>query len=172
MQLRLALAAIAAIVVYDGAPAQTRTAPGRAGNKGHCTPDEVVVFSCTVRGGKIASLCASTDLSETAGTLTYRFGPRGKPELVHPASPQAPQKVFSYSALPRGDAVHFTREGTVFSIYSVNEVGRRDEDGVLVRKPGAKPVDLKCIRFGLGDLGWRPVYNAKLPRTEVPFERP
>ena len=51
----------------------------------HCKSDERVVFSCPFKNGKTASLCASSDLSQTTGTLQYRYGPTGKtPELVFP----------------------------------------------------------------------------------------
>ncbi|MES2876915.1 MAG: hypothetical protein V4713_00745 [Pseudomonadota bacterium] len=51
----------------------------------HCTPDERIVFSCPFKHGKTASLCASSDLTKTTGTLQYRYGVVGKkPELVFP----------------------------------------------------------------------------------------
>lgn len=51
----------------------------------HCKADERVVFSCTFKHGKTASLCASADLSPTIGTLQYRYGVIDKPpELTFP----------------------------------------------------------------------------------------
>lgn len=51
----------------------------------HCKPDERVVFSCPFKHGKTASLCASSDLTKTTGTLQYRYGVVGRtPELMFP----------------------------------------------------------------------------------------
>lgn len=51
----------------------------------HCKPDERIVFSCPFKPGKTASLCASSDLTKTTGTLQYRYGVVGKkPELMFP----------------------------------------------------------------------------------------
>lgn len=48
-----------------------------------CSPQEDVIFSCTT-GLKIASVCASKDLSPTKGYLQCRYGKVSKVEFLAP----------------------------------------------------------------------------------------
>ncbi|MBV8466664.1 MAG: hypothetical protein JO218_12040 [Burkholderiales bacterium] len=57
----------------------------KAGNL--CKPGERVVESCTGKH-KIASVCASPQLTPSKGYLQYRFGTSKKIELTIPATPQ------------------------------------------------------------------------------------
>jgi len=50
---------------------------------GHCTGGEVAYFSCATSATKVLSLCGGS------GSLQYRFGPVGAPELAHPANSAA-----------------------------------------------------------------------------------
>jgi hypothetical protein len=77
------LCGFAAWLATDGASAGAR-----------CTAGEVPVFSCATTSGKVVSLCASPDLSETAGSLRYRFGRPGRVELAHPQDKTPPQAAF------------------------------------------------------------------------------
>jgi hypothetical protein len=71
--------ALAVALAVPGSYAQEKNIPT------HCKPDERVVFSCPFKHGKTASLCASSDLTKTTGTLQYRYGVVGKtPELMFP----------------------------------------------------------------------------------------
>ena len=65
-----------AALAMAGAP------PGTAAPS-HCAVGERVVFSCAV-GAKTVSVCAAGDLSSTGGTLRYRFGLMGQPEITYP----------------------------------------------------------------------------------------
>jgi hypothetical protein len=60
---------------------------------GHCTSDEVVLFSCELTSGETASLCASADLGTAPGlgTVQFRMGPLGAPEQVYPQQPKHPE---------------------------------------------------------------------------------
>ena len=59
----------------------------------HCKVNEMVVYSCST-GSHILSLCASPDISKNQGYLQYRYGLRGKPELVYPETFQHPAGLF------------------------------------------------------------------------------
>lgn len=62
----------------------------------------MVVFSCQI-GERVASLCASSDLAEAQGWLTYRFGRINRVELAYPSANTKPQQAFTYHVLPKGD---------------------------------------------------------------------
>jgi hypothetical protein len=55
----------------------------QAATSTHCTTHEQVVFSCAA-GNKVVSVCASDDLGQHNGSLSYRFGPLGRPEISYP----------------------------------------------------------------------------------------
>jgi hypothetical protein len=61
-----------------------RATPLKPGPVTHCTADEKIVFSCPVKGQKIVSVCATKDLSNKTGMLTYRFGRKNRPEMTLP----------------------------------------------------------------------------------------
>lgn len=74
-----ALSTLAAMLAMPDAYAQAKVVAT------HCKADERVIFSCPFKHGKTASLCASSDLTKTTGTLQYRYGEVGKkPELMFP----------------------------------------------------------------------------------------
>jgi hypothetical protein len=58
--------------------------PGQAATSTQCATSEQVVFSCAV-GNKVVSVCASGDLAQHSGSLSYRFGPLGRPEISYPS---------------------------------------------------------------------------------------
>jgi len=55
----------------------------------HCSKEEKVVFSCAV-DKKVVSICASQNLSPTAGYMQYRFGKIDAPELLIPKMSEHP----------------------------------------------------------------------------------
>jgi hypothetical protein len=65
--------------------------PFAASASTHCAADEVVYFSCKIKGSsKVVSLCGSellrpdTRVRREDAWLQYRFGRPGQPELVYP----------------------------------------------------------------------------------------
>jgi hypothetical protein len=62
-------------------------APCAGWAQSHCTPQEDVVFSCTLQSRKVISVCASKQLLEqpAKGYLSYRAGVLGAVELEYPA---------------------------------------------------------------------------------------
>lgn len=52
-----------------------------------CRQQEDTYFTCTLKNGKLASVCGTDDLSDHAGYLVYRYGTKQKLELNLPGSP-------------------------------------------------------------------------------------
>ena len=140
-------------------------------DESHCSKEEEVVFSCGI-GSKIVSLCASKDISDTQGSLTYTFGKIGNPELRYPAAGTDPRAAFIYHLLPRGDYVRFTNRGATYVLFSAfgPEIG--DYEGLVVQPEGKDPIRLNCKGPALGPHGWAPVYKAKLPEDAEEYEIP
>jgi hypothetical protein len=137
----------------------------------HCGVNETIVFSCQT-GERIVSLCASRDIGEGRGQLTYRFGRAGRVEMLFPPVAMNPQQAFTYQVLPKGDSVRFSNEGVTYVLFSEIRPGTGDVEGVVVARPGRKPNLLTCRNGALGPEGWGPVYKAKLPRDQTDFEIP
>lgn len=146
-------------------PAVARETPS------HCGVHETAVFSCQT-GERLASLCASRDIGEGRGQLSYRFGREGRVEMIFPPVAMNPQQAFSYQLLPKGDSVRFTHEVVTYVLFSEMRPGTGDVEGVVVARPGRKPHLLTCRNGALGPEGWGPVYKAKLPRDPSGFEIP
>jgi hypothetical protein len=130
-----------------------------------CTKSEKIIFSCAVRPtGKIASLCASTDVTRERGYIQYRFGRSAKVELEYPASREQSQKRFRYSHYFRARVdlteISFTSGDynyTVFDSYNGEEKPVILEQGVTVTPvSGGKDISVTCrakAKASFGDLG-------------------
>jgi hypothetical protein len=130
-----------------------------------CTGDEVVVFACSI-GPKLVSLCATPDLGETTGRLTYRFGRKGAVELVHPEAEGPAKTHFTYGAIGAGggDFVRFTRGDTTYTVEHADGPRLEHFAGVVVHRGTKRVAVLKCReKWPLGDRGYIPIYPAKLP---------
>lgn len=130
-----------------------------------CNHAEVAIFSCNL-GSKIVSLCASPDLTETTGTMSYRFGRNGAVELEHPAKPIHPKTAFTagVDSSERGDFVRFSRGEFTYTIYALVGLRERsEEDGLLITRDTKVLRNLKCADFAMGDTAWQLMYRAKLP---------
>lgn len=81
-----------------------------------CAKDEVTVWSCTTEA-KVYSLCASRDLSPTAGYLQYRAGRNSRREFAFPDPPAHPKGRFLLRLAPRGAALSFSNGDYEYWIY-------------------------------------------------------
>lgn len=81
-----------------------------------CTRDEVMVWSCSTKA-KVYSVCASRDLSPTAGYLQYRAGKSPKLEFAFPDPPRHPKGHFLLRLAPRGASLSFTNGDYEYWIY-------------------------------------------------------
>lgn len=116
----LGIALIAAGNVY--------AAPARVENL--CRPDEVVLFQCKLKT-RLLSLCASKDISPTAGKLQYRFGTPQKIELTYPKTPQSAAGNFFISAViyPGGDETHIRFNNKGFDYILFDKSVRTESNG-------------------------------------------
>ena len=117
-----------------------------------CKADELVVFSCST-GARIASVCASRDISKTGGFMQYQFGRTDGVELAFPDPGARPADVFSSGTLMfSGGGGAWLRLGkapfsyTVFT--AIGKWGRSgspaDVAGVAVAKDGKEFANFPC----------------------------
>lgn len=119
-----------------------------------CGEGEEVIFACTMKSGKKASICV-TEEGDTK-FAQYRFGPAGKPaELAWPMSPADGRLAFKsvpYSGGGEGQ-LSFVKGDTRYVVFSrmvrTNfEPGEPNypaiEDGILVLRGGSVLGELAC----------------------------
>ncbi len=133
-----------------------------------CEKDEQVAFSCHV-GARIASLCASPDLSPSKGYVQYRYGRKSAVELTYPASKEHPSNYFRWGVLGFSgggtDYFRFSNLGYDYVVYSGMGRGWQKE-GVAVEKDGKRLASLVCRDSALDGDNWKVMYAAKLPQIK------
>jgi hypothetical protein len=87
----------------DELPAQTKqkSKTRAAKTASLCAAEEEIVWSCATENNKIASVCASRDLTIDKGYVQYRFGTKQKIELEAPRSRDGSRKFFGFSRYTR-----------------------------------------------------------------------
>lgn len=138
-----------------------------------CLPEEKVIFSCKTKV-KIASVCASNDLSKTAGFMQYRFGKKGAPELVIPQKRVHPGKnaEIGNTLYANGGTDAFIRfkSGAYGYVVYTNEL--RDgqkwvaREGISVEKNGKEISNLTCKGDVISEIGSDFLVNAGIPKGE------
>jgi hypothetical protein len=132
------------------------------GSETLCMPGEVKLFACAVKtkgkNVKIASLCASNDLSESGGFLYYRFGSKHQVEMSFSDSPTHPKENFRRGLMnysdANGDFVWFSKGEYSYTMYSWAKGNPSvNGEGVKVRKSGKVIADLGCITPALSENG-------------------
>lgn len=116
-----------------------------------CQPKEVTWFSCETKKGKVISLCASRNLSNSVGYLQYRFGTESTIELQYPEQRLHPRGRFFFSSVSysRGVTGHLTFANGPYRYVQYDELsgnnypkqGHTESHGVLVLKRGVALVD-------------------------------
>lgn len=144
----------------SGRPADTRPSL--------CAAEEVAIFSCALKTGRIVSLCASPDLSETAGSLRYLYGRKGAVELVHPAPGTAPRDAFTRGIMggQGGDFIRFKRGGISYTLTSIILRDRGEFAGLKVEQAGKTLLESDCRDYALGAGAFGLLYRAKLPDSQ------
>lgn len=156
-----------AALAMAGAP------PGTAAPS-HCAVGERVVFSCAV-GAKTVSVCAAGDLSSTGGTLRYRFGLMGQPEITYPPEgawrdvTRAGRWIFSGGG---GAWLAFNRAPFRYVVYTAIGRGWGEKAGVAVEKDGGLLTNLPCRGTPVSELGPDYFSGAGIPDDETPFDLP
>lgn len=127
-----------------------------------CAKDERIIFSCQVKKpAKIASVCASKDLTSERGYLQYRFGLPGKIELEYPKDRVGTQQKFQYLHYFRARVdlteINFSIDGyeyQIFDDYNGEEKPSISTQGVNVTAPGkSKEVSFACRLKAKADYG-------------------
>ena len=137
-----------------------------------CNPDEIKSFSCSIKSNrkttKIVSLCASKNLSETEGSIFYRFGTKQHIELNYPEMPMHPKKWLVHGLMnfsdASGDFFRFERGEFSYTVYSWAKAPiNTDGEGVTVRKNGEIVAELVCAIAARSSTDWSAFAKAKLP---------
>jgi hypothetical protein len=116
-----------------------------------CLTEEEIKFSCKTNNGKLISLCASRDLSATAGGIQYRFGRPGQVELGFPQDARTGRTVLSWDLQSHVDSqsyhVRFENGGYSYDLYDQDTLGSAQNhgSGVLVEKPGTPVISIGCV---------------------------
>ena len=138
-----------------------------------CTTSERVVFTCSIaKTKKIVSLCATPQLSNESGQLTYRYGVRGlAPELAFSNDRQRLMDVYWYhysgSAKASYYAVRFHRSNHSYTVYystaAFEAHDRSNGGGVMVHKGNEKLVDMWCDNSSIRENFWATLNKLGLP---------
>ena len=122
-----------------------------------CSSDEQVVFSCATTQKKVVSICASSDLTATAGYLQYRIGTPGKtPELTFPSAKERPKARFQSGTLmfSGGGGAYLTFNNDAYNYSIFTGIGKGwEKEGVVVKKDGRQVSYLQCQNPWTSQLG-------------------
>lgn len=142
----------------------------------HCSRDETVAFSCRA-GKKLVSVCLSSDFANGTGSLQYRFGPLGGPEMTLPDVATSRQGVTAGTIAYSGggaDYIRFAHGDTRYIVYSGAGRGWVKE-GVAVEQKGKLLANLPCKENSTGTLtphGGGTLSVPGLPEDTEGFEIP
>jgi hypothetical protein len=144
-----------------------------AASASQCGPAEKVIFSCST-GGKVVSVCAAGDLSSGVGTLTYRFGPPGHPEITWPPGAwhdvtRSGTWMFSGGG---GAWLAFHRDAFRYIVYSATGRGWGEKSGVAVEQNGKLIANQRCRDKPVSELGPDLFNDANIAADDKDFELP
>lgn len=106
-----------------------------------CEQTERTIWSGT-SGKKIFSLCASKDLSMTAGYMQYRAGTSGNIDFKYPSTLTEPQGHFTLSESAHSVEVDFSNSGYSYSIVEQADGSETDINVTTPTNPIAKTIAL------------------------------
>jgi hypothetical protein len=142
-----------------------------------CGTTERIIFSCQIKASpKIASVCASADLSEEAGYLQYRFGAPSRIEFVFPKRKRGSQDAFiwdhKYSALYGArDWLEFTSSNYRYSVHIIENRDTPDGElkvmsGVSVSRLPGDTIVRTFVCDGTADSSFGTLYKSAVPQRE------
>lgn len=122
----------------------------------HCSAGEQTLFNCST-GTKTVSVCATPKLSADAGSVQYRFGPPGAPELVYPPTTADWRKLTRSGVLTfaggGGAYLAFTNGPYRYVVYTALGKDWGEKAGVVVEKNGKRVASLPCKGKEASELG-------------------
>lgn len=105
-----------------------------------CSAEEQVIWNCSTQK-KTLSVCASKDLSATAGYMQYRIGQPNKLEMIFPEDQKHPKGLFEYGSLPAGAELSFQKD-----VYGYRIVTMRNGDSEMQVTQNDKDIAIiKCL---------------------------
>ncbi|MCA9570793.1 MAG: hypothetical protein KC656_23290 [Myxococcales bacterium] len=134
-------------------------------DRGHCTNDEIVWFTCDAGKGRALSVCGRVD------GVQYRFGPRGAPGLMYPADSAPGAFAIEEVRPPRfGHRLRFRNEDVVYTVFEVSRAdnigGHWHTAGVDVARNGTSLAAILCT--GPVSARWTDLARRVRPGTEAP----
>ena len=147
---------------------------GHAATSTHCGTNERIVFSCAT-DHKVVSVCASGDLTQSSGPLSYRFGPPGRPEISYPPPDEARDVVRAGRWVFAGGGgawLAFHRSSFRYIVYSAVGRGWHEKAGVAVEKDGRLLTNQRCRGTPVSELGPDFFSSAGIPDDATPFDLP
>jgi hypothetical protein len=140
----------------------------------HCSAHEQTLFNCGT-GSKTVSVCATLDLSAAAGSVQYRFGPVGAPELVYPPAAgwraQTRGAVLTFAG-GGGAYLAFTNGPYRYVVYTAIGRGWGEKAGVAVEKSGKRMASLPCKGKETSELGPDLFVKAGIAEDTAGFDPP
>jgi hypothetical protein len=140
----------------------------------HCSAKEQTLFNCST-GSKTVSVCATPDLTADAGSVQYRFGPPGTPELAYP--PTADWRRLTRGAVLTfagggGAYLAFTKGPYRYVVYTAIGKGWGEKAGVVVEKNGKRVASLPCKGKETSELGPDLFAKAAIAEDTAGFDLP
>ena len=150
--------------------------PALAAGSSHCTAEQRTIFSCSTTARKIVSVCASPDLSASAGALQYRFGRARAAEWAYPAIDADWRSVTRAGVLTfsggGGAYLAFANAPYRYIVYSAVGQGWGSKAGVVVEKSGKRVSSLRCRGGASSELGPDLFAGAGIAEDSSGFELP
>ena len=141
----------------------------------HCSAHEQTLFNCST-GNKVVSVCATPDLSADGGSVQYRYGRPGAPELVYPTTAAGWRKVTHSGVLTLagggGAYLAFTNGPYRYVVYTAIGQGWGEKAGVVVEKNGKRAASLPCKGKETSELGPDLFTKAGIPEDTAGFDLP
>jgi len=147
---------------------------GQVATPTHCATNERIIFSCAT-DNKVVSVCASGDFAQYGGSLSYRFGAPGRPEISYPSSGEwrdivkAGRWVFAGGG---GAWLAFHRSPFRYIVYSAVGRGWHEKAGLAVDRDGRLLMNLRCRGTPISELGPDFFSSARIPDDDTPFDLP
>jgi hypothetical protein len=141
----------------------------------HCSPHEQTLFNCSTKQ-KAVSVCATQDLSAVAGSIQYRYGRLGAPELVYPTPATGWRQLVYGGALTLagggGAYIAFVNGSYRYVVYTAIGRGWGEKAGVVVEKSSKRVVSLPCKSKEESELGPDLFTKAGLSEDTAGFDLP
>jgi hypothetical protein len=150
------------------------TGLARAATTTQCATNERIVFSCAI-DDRVVSVCAAGDHAQDSGSLTYRFGPPGRPEISYPPPGGSAHVVTAGRWVFAGGGgawLAFHRSSYRYIVYSAIGRGWYEKAGVAVEKDGHLLTNRHCRGTPISELGPDFFSSAGIPDDQTPFDLP